>query len=85
MSAVMIITPAGTVECLYTEAVDLSALGKLSVRRATDIGFDDATQEWKVKDMDGNELYGNGSREACLDWERTHLQICEDAKHGGLI
>jgi hypothetical protein len=64
--------------------VDLSKLGDLSVRRATDIAFDNGSQEWKVKDMDGSALYGNASREACLDWERTHLQNCEDAKHGGL-
>ncbi len=84
MSAALIVTTAGVVESLYTEAVDLSLLGSLSVKRATDIAFDDAAQQWKVRDMDGRELYGHGSREACLDWEREHLQETEDAKHGGL-
>ena len=84
MSAALIVTIAGVVECLYTEAVDLSLLGKLSIARATDIAFDDAAQQWKVRDMAGRELFGNGSRQTCLDWERTHLQNCEDAKHGGL-
>ena len=84
MSATLIVTTAGVVECLYTEAVDLSELGMLSVKRATDIGFDDAEQQWKVRDMDGRELYGHGSREACLDWERSFLQETYDKKHGGL-
>ena len=84
MSAALIVTTPGVVECLYTEAVDLSLLGSLSVRRATDIAFDDAEQQWKVRDMDGRDLYGHGSREACLDWERGYLEEAEDEKHGGL-
>ena len=83
MSAVLIVTPAGLCECLYSEAIDLAKLGDLSVRRATDIAFDNGSQEWKVRDMDGSELYGHCSREACLNWERDHLQETEDAKHGG--
>lgn len=84
MSAALIVTTAGVVECLYTECVDLSELGKLSVARATDIAFDGASQQWKVRDMDGRELYGHGSREACLEWERGYLEETEDARHGGL-
>ena len=84
MSAALIVTTAGVIECLYTECVDLTHLGKLSVARATDIAFDDAAQQWKVRDTDGRELYGHGSREACLDWERSFLQETYDKKHGGL-
>jgi hypothetical protein len=84
MSAALIITPAGVVECLYTECVDLSQLGKLSVARATDIAFDGASQQWKVRDTAGRELFGHCSRLACLDWERVYLQEAYDEKHGGL-
>lgn len=85
MSAVaLIITPTGLCECLYTEAIDLAGLGGLSVRRATDIAFDNGSQEWKVRDAGSRELYGHCSREACLEWERAHLQNCEDKRHGGL-
>ena len=84
MSAALIVTRAGVVECLYTECVDLSELGKLSVARATDIAFDGDAQQWKVRDMDGRELYGHGSRQSCLDWERSFLQENYDKKHGGL-
>ena len=84
MSAVLIVTPAGVCECLYTEAFDLWKLGDLSVSRATDIAFDNASQLWVVRDNGGRELYRHCSREACLEWERIHLQETEDAKHGGL-
>ena len=84
MSAVVIVTPAGVCECLYTEAIDLARLGDLSVRRATDIAFDDASQLWVVRDNGGREQYRHASREACLDWERGYLDKQETAKHGGL-
>ena len=84
MSAALIVTTAGAVECLYTEAIDLWKLGDLSVKRATDIAFDNDSQLWEVRDTGGGELYRHCSREACLDWERGHLEEAEDAKHGGL-
>jgi hypothetical protein len=77
-------SPDGSCECLYTEAIDLAKLGDLSVRRATDIAFDDTSQLWVVRDTEGREQYRHASREACLDWERIHLQKMEDEKHGGL-
>ena len=83
MSAVVIVTPAGLCECLYTEAIDLAKLGDLSVRRATDIAFDDVSQLWVVKDTGGRELYRLCSREACLAWEREYLDQQETDKHGG--
>jgi hypothetical protein len=80
----IIVTPAGVCECLYTEAIDLAKLGDLSVKRATDISFEDASQLWVVRDTGGREQYRHASREACLTWEREHLQETEDTKHGGL-
>ena len=84
VQASIIVTVSGACECLYTEAIDLALLGELSVKRATDIAFDDARQLWMVRDTGGRELYRHCSREACLSWERTHLQETEDEKHGGL-
>jgi hypothetical protein len=82
--ASIIVTTSGRCECLYTEAVDLAALGNLSVRRATDIVFDSASQKWCVLNTGGKILFCNGSREICLGWERRHLEQRETAKHGGL-
>lgn len=84
MSAALIITQDGAVECLYTEAIDLSLLGPLQIRRATDIAFDNTLQRWTVRDGGNRELYSHCSREACLEWERDHLRTIGDAKHGGV-
>ena len=84
MSA-LIVTPKGLCECLYTEVIDLSVLGTLTVARATNIAFDNASQEWKVLDMGGQELHGSTSHAECLEWERLFLEDRETDKHGGLI
>jgi hypothetical protein len=66
---------AGRVACLYTEAVDLRALGRLQVVRATDIRFNASTQLWEVHHADNDEvLFSDPSRVACLAWEQDHLQ-----------
>jgi hypothetical protein len=66
---------AGLVACLYTEAVDLRALGRLHVARATDIRFNDSTQEWEVRCANSGDLFrSDPSREACLAWEHANLQ-----------
>jgi len=67
--------PGGSIDCLYTEAIDLRALGRLHVVRATDIRFNPVTQHWDVHAADtGKLLHSDPSREACLAWERTNLQ-----------
>ena len=67
------IRPDGTVQGLYTEAIDLSALGTLEIHRATAIEFDNRVQAWRVFDPQGRCLYCSPSRETCLSWERQHL------------
>jgi hypothetical protein len=37
-----IVHPDGTVACIYGEAIDLSAMGSLSIRRASHVEPDDA-------------------------------------------
>ena len=75
MSHTLRFNPSGTIECLYTEAIDLHALGRLKVVRATVILFCEKSQEWKVRcAATGRLLLTNPSREACLAWERENLQ-----------
>lgn len=62
----------GTAKTLYTELIDLAALGSLSVKRASTIEFNGATQEWEVE-IDGEIKYSNPSRQNCLDWEHRHF------------
>lgn len=68
--AVLTFDPDGTAQGLYTEAIPLHELGRLCVRRASTIEFDDAIQKWVVRSPEGAELYQSPSRQQCLDWER---------------
>jgi hypothetical protein len=75
MKSILRFQPDGHIDCLYTEAIDLRALGRLCVVRATDIRFNDSTQQWDVRHADtGAVLFSHASRAACLVWEHTHLQ-----------
>ena len=67
---VLTFNPDGTAQGLYTEAISLCALGRLSIQRASTIEFDDAIQQWVVRSPEGAELYQSPSRQRCLDWER---------------
>ena len=75
MSHTLRFSPSGTIDCLYTEAIDLHALGRLHVVRATVILFCEKSQQWKVRcAVTGKLLLTNPSRGACLAWERHNLQ-----------
>lgn len=69
----LLITPAGTVMCLYTDAVDLRALGTLRIERASTIDFNPSEQEWEVRRAPGlPPLFAHASRDVCLQWEHDH-------------
>ncbi|MBI4026916.1 MAG: hypothetical protein HY360_18165 [Verrucomicrobia bacterium] len=69
--------PAGKGHCLYTEMIDLRALGTLRVERATTIEFNHSRQMWEVRDREDQILCVSPSRKTCLDWEVEHLQPTE--------
>lgn len=65
----------GQIDCLYTDAIDLRALGRLHVIRATDIRFNASTQQWDVHHADnGSVLFSHRARTECLRWEHNNLQ-----------
>ena len=70
---VMQFDAAGDGHCLYTEALDLTAIGSLQMTRASTIEFNQSNQEWEVRDSANTLLYSNPSRTACLDWEQQHF------------
>jgi len=75
--AVILFDPAGRARCLYSELVDLHALGRLKVRRATGIEFDEDKQQWQVlpaADAAGTALFASPSRRDCLTWERANVR-----------
>ena len=77
----IIFTPDGTGHTLYTEAVPLGQIGRLSIQRATMIAFDNDAQYWRVYDPTGFPMFNSPSREECLEWERRYLESQEDLKH----
>ena len=74
-------TPDGRGHGLYTEAVDLGAIGELCIERATTIEFDNKAQYWRVYDTTGFPMFNSTSRQQCLDWERQYFNSQEDMKH----
>ena len=64
----------GTALCLWTEAVPLHELGRLEIHRASNIEFNNTTQQWEVKDQEGKVLFFARFRSACLEWEQQNLQ-----------
>lgn len=77
---VLTFSPDGTAQGLYTEAIELHELGRLSIRRATTIEFEDATQQWVVRDPTGAPLYQSPSRQSCLNWERGYFNNKEPSE-----
>ena len=77
----IVFTPQGVGRCLYTEAIDLSTLGKLRVERALRVEFDNRLGVWRAKDRSGFALFTAPTRQQCLDWETRYLETKEDQMH----
>ena len=73
MQHVLTFDPHGQLHCLYTEALDLTAIGPLEITRASSIEHNHATQQWEVRDAGEKLLYQHPSRTACLAWEHQHF------------
>lgn len=54
----LIITPDGRVECLYSETLDLAALGPLAIRRASHVEPDDQGRWWADLGPSGGPVLG---------------------------
>ena len=68
-------SPGGQITGFYTEVIDLHALGRLSVVRATDIRFNDTTQQWEVRRAGAEViLFSHPSRHECVRWELENLE-----------
>ncbi len=73
MHHVLTFDPQGHGHCLYTEALDLSAIGPLHISRASTIEHNHATQQWEVRDASGELLHQHPARSACLAWEHQYF------------
>ena len=75
MTATLVFHPDGTAQGLYTEAIDLTLLGHLTVKRASRVEFNDARQCWQVRTMGGRTLFSAPTRQRCLEWEQQHFTV----------
>jgi len=70
---VLTFAASGEGHCLYTEAIELAAIGRLTLRRATTIEFHETSQQWEVRNAGDALLHTHSSREECLAWEHRHF------------
>jgi hypothetical protein len=76
----IVFTPEGVGRCLYTEAIPLDQIGKLSIERASQVEFCNRLQAWRVS-VEGAVLFCAPTRQQCLDWERCYFESQEDRSH----
>lgn len=70
MKVVLDIDPTGDIHCLYTEKIDLFAVGRVvNIHKASNVEFNENEQIWEVLSLDGKVLHKNTSREAAIEWE----------------
>lgn len=65
----------GIGRCLHTEAIDLEAIGTLEIQRASNVEFNNESQQWEVIGLDGTILHHDKSRAACIQWEASNVDI----------
>jgi acetyl-CoA carboxylase alpha subunit len=87
MTAILEIAANGNCQCLHTDLIPLQELGRLSVRRASMVEFNEEIQQWEVRHATRRVqlsvfppitravvMARNPSRQWCLDWEQCHFQ-----------
>lgn len=67
----------GNIHTIYSDEVDLYELGEVhNVRRASNIEFDEANQEWMVMQTSTGEIiHRNKSRAQAISWEIEELGV----------
>jgi hypothetical protein len=70
----LVISPLGQVRCVYDEAIDLTQLGELSIRRASHVEPDDQGRWWAdLAPVEGPKLGPFDRRSSALAAERGWL------------
>ena len=70
MRIVLDIDQAGDVHCLYTDEINLFAIGRVvNVRKASNVDFNEHKQCWQVVSLNGKILHENPNRETAIEWE----------------
>ena len=68
---VLEILPSGNVRSLYSNKINLSKLGKATIRRASHVEFNNKSRMWEVRSAKTKALIfaTQGSREDALEFE----------------
>ncbi|KKN99007.1 hypothetical protein LCGC14_0142520 [marine sediment metagenome] len=70
MKVVLDIDNQGDVHCLWTDQIDLFAIGKVTnVHKASNVEFHEGEQVWQVLSLDGKILHQNKNREKAIEFE----------------
>jgi len=70
MKITLEIDEQGNVHGLYTDAIDLFAIGQVTnVRKASNVEFNESKQVWEVTSLNGIVLFSHKNRETAIDWE----------------
>lgn len=70
----------GTARCLHSDEIPLHTLGTMTVRRASNVEFNERSQEWEVWPetrlwtQSFFPMFRSPSRAECLAWERDHWE-----------
>ena len=83
MKAILEIDENGDVHCLYTDKIDLFAIGTVcNVRKASNVEFNEQDQVWEVLSLEGEVLHRNINREKAIEWEIWAFSPTGPCYHG---
>ena len=65
------VTPKGARLMIHDDKIPLHTLGKVKVRRISNVNFNEETQKWEVSPVGnpGEILFTHKSRDKCIQWE----------------
>jgi hypothetical protein len=72
---IIIISPDGEIKTIYNDELQEMDLGALSVKRASNVEFDEDSQKWRIVDAETDSLIGVGfdKRSDAIDYEVQFL------------
>ena len=84
----LVIDPQGTICTLYTEDIDLSSLGQLTIRRASHVEPDDSGRWWVDLSPVGGPTLGPFARRSLAlgaetRWIAARLSVADRPRHAG--
>jgi len=75
MNATLTFHPDGTATGLWNDLLPALGLGRMKMRRASTIRWNNRRQEWEVRRSGGTRvLFRHGLRGECITWEQENLQ-----------